>query len=61
MGPVCSSYTAQIYNNNGLLITRAHADNKESARRRAIVKLESIRHMPLSFKSSCIFDLVKVN
>ena len=64
MGPLCSSYTAKIYNNNGILITSAISTDKKSARRMALINLENIRcgnnHLPISYNSRGIFDSVKI-
>ena len=64
MGPLCSSYTAKIYNNNGILITAANSTDKQTARRMALINLENIRHgnnqLPISYNSRSIFDSVKI-
>jgi hypothetical protein len=64
MGPLCSSYTAKIYNNNGILITSANSTDKQSARRMALINLENIRYrdnqLPISYNSRGIFDSVKI-
>ena len=64
MGPLCSSYIAKIYNNNGILITSAISTDKKSARRMALINLENIRsgnnQLPISYNSHGIFDSVKI-
>ena len=64
MGPLCSSYIAKIYNNNGILITSANSSDKQSARRLALINLENIRskctQIPVSYKSTSILDSIKI-
>jgi hypothetical protein len=63
IGPICTIFTVEIYNNSDVLITKATAYTKEKARRKALINLENIRNdnaeiVPVSYNSGCKLDSV---
>lgn len=57
VGPLCTTYTVEIYNNKDVLLVRASSYDKNRARRIALKELEIIRNnnaeiLPVSYGSN---------